>query len=76
MAEQKEVKGNLLSNISPPVALPSFVTGVLPAVEPVVESVPVSDCFLYFNQFSKTISTNLDRRTIYSNNIYSCNSSK
>lgn len=38
MSEQKELKGNLLSNISPPVALPSFVTGV-PVV---VENVKVS----------------------------------
>lgn len=54
MSEQKEVKGNLLSNISPPVALPSFVTGV-PAVispvvpvKPVVENDPVSYKFYIF----------------------------
>lgn len=56
MAEQKEVKGNLLSNISPPVALPSFVTGVIPAVEPVVENVPVSYCFFCLTQFSTILS--------------------
>lgn len=45
MSEQKEVKGNLLSNISPPVALPSFVTGVpavISPIEPVVKNDPVS----------------------------------
>lgn len=50
MSEQKELKGNLLSSISPPVALPSFVTGVPAAnspVEPVVKNDPVSCDFLF-----------------------------
>lgn len=50
MSEQKELKGNLLSNMSPPVALPSFVTGVSAAispVEPIVNNDPVSCHFLF-----------------------------